>query len=154
MNFQKARNKTHHAIIVKQFSIIIEHYYLSMQFILFNPWFAMICVSISFYHPLSILYFRYIYMNTQWGSWQHNCTDIFWSKSAYCIEIIISSFQRLLCRFKSLNSVISSYLRKPVVWGLRSYLQVANNSTSRFIYLDFLGTNAVLKGCQRPRSRS
>ena len=68
------------------------------------------------------------------GVLQHNRTDIFWSKSTYSLEIIISSFQRLLCRFKFLNSAILSYIRKPVAWGLRSYLQVANNSTSRFIY--------------------
>ena len=81
--------------------------------------------------------FKYPYnFEKQWErGLQYNRTDIFWSKSTYCIEIIFSSFQRLLCRFKSFNSVISSYLRKPVVWRLRSYLQVANNSTSRNVYI-------------------
>ena len=37
------------------------------------------------------------------GVLQHNRTDIFWSKSTYYIELIFSSFQRLLFRFKNLE---------------------------------------------------
>ena len=60
---------------------------------------------------ISDIYIYDIYEHSM-GVLQHNRTDIFWSKSTYCIELIISSFQRLLCKFKSLNSVISSHLRK------------------------------------------